>query len=195
MRIAPWKIPEFPQKPEENSGTGGFLALEAEHFSVNLGRGNAAAWRIIPGLGRTGEGAVAVFPTTAPSIELAKAATGAPRLDYAVKFAAAGEFALQAYLIPTHAIAGASLRFAVALDESAPQLVELMVNDGGGGWAQGVLDATRVATTKLKVSVSGAHTLHLYGLEPGVVIDKLVIDCGGLKPSYLGPPETTTSDR
>jgi hypothetical protein len=195
MRIAPWKIPEFPQKPEENSGTGGFISIEAEHFSQNLGRGNAAAWQIIPGLGRTGEGSVAVFPTTAPSIELAKAATGAPRLDYAVNFAAAGEFALQAYLIPTHPIAGGSLRFAVALDEAPPQLVELVVNDGGAGWAQGVLDNTRIATTKLNVPAPGAHTLHVYGLEPGVVIDKLVIDCGGLKPSYLGPTETPTSDR
>jgi hypothetical protein len=188
-------MPEFPPKSEENSSTGGVIAIEAEHFSQNLGRGNAAAWQIIPGLGRTGEGSVAVFPTTAPSIELAKAAADAPRLDYAVNFAAAGEFGLQAYLIPTHPIAGGSLRLAVALDEAAPQLVELVVNDGGAGWAQGVLDATRVATTKLKVSASGAHTLHVYGLEPGVVIDKLVIDCGGLKPSYLGPTETATADR
>jgi hypothetical protein len=195
MRIALWKIPEFPQQLEVKSGTGGVISIEAEHFSQNLGRGNAAAWQIIPGLGRTGEGSVAVFPTTAPSIELAKAATDAPRLDYAVAFAAAGTFTLQAYLIPTHAIAGASLRFAVALDEAAPQLVDLMVNDGGAGWAQGVLDNTRIATAKLKVPASGAHTLHLYGLEPGVVIDKLVIDCGGLKPSYLGPPETAKSDR
>jgi hypothetical protein len=195
MRIAPWALPQFPPTPAAADSAGGLISLEAEHFSRNIGRDGVAAWQIIPGLGRTGEGSVAVFPTTAPSIDLAKAATDAPRLDYAVTFAAAGEFRLQAYLIPTHPIAGGSLRFAVALDEAAPQLVELVVNDGGAGWAQGVLDNTRVAMTKLKVSASGAHTLHVFGLEPGVVIDKLVIDCGGLKPSYLGPPETATSDR
>ena len=195
IRIAPWKRLEFPPAPAPTESAGGFISLEAEHFSRNLSRGEAAAWQTIPGLGRTGEGAVAVFPTTAPSVDLAKATTDAPRLDYAVTFAAAGEFALQAYLIPTHPIAGGALRFAVALDEAAPQLVELVVNDGGAGWAQGVLDNTRIATTKLKVSASGAHTLHVYGLEPGVVLDKLVIDCGGLKPSYLGPPEMATSDR
>jgi Glycosyl hydrolase family 115/Gylcosyl hydrolase family 115 C-terminal domain len=194
IRLAPWKIPVFPPKPEENPGTGGVIAIEADHFSQSLSRGETAAWQTVPGLGRTSEGAVAVFPTTAPNVALAKAATDAPQLDYAVNFAAAGTFTLQAYLIPTYPISGGSLRFAVALDDAPPRLIELVVNDGGAGWAQGVLDNTRIATTRLKVPTPGAHTLRVYGLEPGVVLDKLVIDCGGLQPSYLGPPETTTSD-
>jgi hypothetical protein len=32
--------------------------------------------------------------------------------------------------------------------------------------------------------------LKFWVLEPGVVLHKLVIDAGGLKPSYLGPPES-----
>jgi len=27
-------------------------------------------------------------------------------------------------------------------------------------------------------------------VDAGVLLDKIVIDCGGLKPSYFGPPET-----
>jgi hypothetical protein len=27
-------------------------------------------------------------------------------------------------------------------------------------------------------------------MDPGVVLDKIVLDFGGLQPSYIGPPET-----
>ncbi|HEY0724041.1 MAG TPA: hypothetical protein VGD41_08685, partial [Pyrinomonadaceae bacterium] len=40
------------------------------------------------------------------------------------------------------------------------------------------------------VATAGAHTLKIYMVDAGVVLDKIVIDTGGLKPSYLGPPET-----
>jgi hypothetical protein len=67
------------------------------------------------------------------------------------------------------------------------------VKDGGPEWAQGVLNATRIATARLTVSSPGAHTLRIYGVDAGVVLDKIVVDFGGLAPSYLGPPETNTA--
>ena len=39
-------------------------------------------------------------------------------------------------------------------------------------------------------NLTGAHNLKIYMVDAGVVLDKIVIDTGGLKPSYLGPPET-----
>jgi hypothetical protein len=40
---------------------------------------------------------------------------------------------------------------------------------------------------------AGPHTLKIYGVDPGVVLEKIVIDTGGLRPSYLGSPETSAS--
>ena len=39
------------------------------------------------------------------------------------------------------------------------------------------------------VSNAGQHTLKVWMIDPGLVLEKLVIDTGGLRPSYLGPPE------
>lgn len=203
MRIARWAPPKDAPAAasaseaatlvaaEKSGGAESVIALEAENFARKRdGTGaEAAAWRVIPGLGRSGD-AVAVFPTTAASIASEKISATAPRLDYDVSFAAAGEFAVQIYLLPTHPMAGDTLRLAFALDDGSPQLVAYAVKDGGPEWARGVLDAARIATAKLTVAAPGKHVLHLYGVDPGVVIDKLVIDLGGLRPSYLGPKET-----
>ncbi len=36
----------------------------------------------------------------------------------------------------------------------------------------------------------GPHRLRIHRVDPGAVLQKIVIDTGNLKPSYLGPPES-----
>jgi hypothetical protein len=61
---------------------------------------------------------------------------------------------------------------------------------GSRAWAQSVLSEVITAPVRLHVPAAGAHVLKIFMIDAGVVLDKIVIDCGGLKPSYLGPPET-----
>ncbi len=212
MRIGRWAVPKFSTPTEQqtkrlncesNVATNllvppnfigfverkGVISIEAEHFTAKA-PGNGASWEVIPGLGRSGD-SVAIFPTTLSSIPQDQLRDKAPRLDYAVWLTTKGEVTVYFYLLPTHPIApGDRLRLAVGLDDQLPQLIEVEVKVGGPKWAQGVLNAVRTASAKLAVPTPDMHTLRVYGVDPGVVIDKIVVDCGGLQPSYLGPSET-----
>ncbi len=191
------KVPVFnPASPRPESLKGfvesnGVVSIEAEHFTLKTDRAGAA-WEVIRGLGRTGD-SVAVFPADAPSVELERAAREAPSLEYPLYLFRAGEFELTFYLIPTHPVRGTSgLRFAYALDGAAPR--ELAASAGvevtSKGWAENVLSATTKVTATVKLEAPGAHVLRIYMLDPGVVLDKIVLNTGGLRPSYFGPPET-----
>ena len=42
----------------------------------------------------------------------------------------------------------------------------------------------------IQVSAPGYHTFKLWKVDPSIAVDRIVIDTGGLRPSYLGPPES-----
>jgi len=72
--------PQTP-RPEHLTGvveSGGHVSIEAEHFSDKIDRARAS-WQVIPGLGRTGD-SVAVFPTTAPTLNPTRIRQEAPVL-------------------------------------------------------------------------------------------------------------------
>ncbi len=187
FQIARWHPPSgYAPQNGDDPGTHDFVGVEAEDFSSKTDL-PGMAWEYVPGLGRTGKGSVALFPTTAASIAAPTLAKSAPRLDYLLNFSNAGEYVALIYLIPTHPIqADRGLRFAISIDDGPTQEVIVSVRDGSKEWAQGVLNSTLPGRAKLHVDSSGTHKFHILGIDTGVLVDRIVIAREGHDSGYLG---------
>lgn len=171
----------------------GYVSMEADHFSRAVGAG-AVSWRRIPDIGRTGAGMTPV-PVTAPS-RLPGGAS--PRLEYAMTLFTAGRVTVWAYLSPRNSVLPADgLRYAVSVDDDPPQIVNIATATGASDatmnrqWERNTSDNVNRTATAHVIGAPGVHVLRFWMVDPTVVVQKLVVDTGGLRPSYLGPPEST----
>lgn len=170
--------------------SNGVISIEAENYTGKTDR-NGVAWQTIRGLGRTG-GSVAIFPTTADTVEPADAAAKSPLLQYQFYSFTGGEFEALCYLLPTQPLVnGRGLRYAIGIDDQPPQLVVVGadVEVSSPFWARNVLNASAIGASKINL-LPGRHALKLYMVDAGVAVDKIVLQTGKLVTSYLGPPET-----
>jgi hypothetical protein len=173
----------------------GYVSIEAENFSRSRAADDAA-WKTVEHLGRSGD-AVTIVPTNAGSrVDANDVIKRSPSLEYDVDIRSAGEAKIIAYCLPTHRInAERGLRYAISIDDAAPTIVDFNETGGGSGeqsaeWLTRVARNTAASSTTHSIARPGPHTVRLWMVDPGVVVDKLVVDMGGMKPSELGPPET-----
>jgi len=181
-------VPVFkPAAPLRNAVTGfveshGYVSMEAEHFTRQHNRGGAA-WKVIKGLGRSGDSVTVLPPTVASHTSPEDIQSASPSLDYEVYLFHSGEARLDLDCLPTKPVApGQGVNLAVSLDGGTPQIVS-----GKGG---DTLANLRRLTTTVKIAASGQHTLTIWMTDPGAVLDKLVLSFTPAKDTYLGPPES-----
>ena len=163
-----------------------YVSMEAEHFTGATNTGEVH-WDKIPGFGETLSG-MTVFPVTAPSAEPPKPASV---LEYKMYLFETGKFNVEAILAPTlNFVPGRGLRFAISFDDQPPQIVDALEHNSDSDWGQAVSDGVRKAAATLNLDAAGFHTLKFRMVDPGVVLEKLVVSQGALPVSYLGPPES-----
>jgi hypothetical protein len=79
------------------------------------------------------------------------------------------------------------LRYAISIDDETPQLVNIHADNSERAWAHSVSDNIRISTSTHTLSKTGHHILKIWAVDAGIVLQKIVVDFGGLKKSYLGP--------
>lgn len=115
-----------------------------------------------------------------------------PMVEYDIALGATGEFSVAVYASPSLDVLNrGGLRYAVSIDDGPPVIADLMVSDANK-WEKAVADNIRIAVTPHQADKAGTHTVRVWGIDPGVVIQRIIITRGELPRSKLGPVSFTT---
>ncbi|WP_107120234.1 glycosyl hydrolase 115 family protein [Streptomyces regalis] len=167
----------------------GYVSIDAVHADQRVARGGAR-WRVVRGLGRR-TGALEAVPSTAAPVT-ADFAGKAPELRYRVRFGGTGTFPVTVFRLPSLDERG-HRRLAVALDDQPATVLAgqaVATGNRGDAWARNVEDGVEKLTAVVTVDEPGEHVLRIFMVDPGIAVDQIVIDTGGLPVSYLAPPES-----
>ena len=164
-----------------------YVSIQAEHFTKAINTSNIH-WKVIPDIGRDGSG-ITTFPVTA-SAQIPN--TNSPHVEYDLFVYDSGKATINAYFSPTlnfHNDEG--LKYAVSIDDELPQIISINKEDNNvRTWEGWVANNIIIKTTNHTITKQGKHILKYWVVSSAVVLQKLVVDFGGMKTSYFGPPET-----
>ena len=179
-------------KLPKHDNVGGFVeadryvSIEAEHFSEAIGK-PPITWLCIPGLGRTLSG-MTPMPVTSG---VQTPGGNSPRLEYRVYLESKGDLMVRALFSPTlnfHNNQG--LRYGISFDDEPPQIVNIHAKTSNRLWEYWVSTNTNEQASWHRINEPGWHVLKFWMVDPGVVLQKLIVSLGDVRPSYLGPPES-----
>jgi len=174
------------RRPLGFAEANGTISIEAEHYNTYTLDADRH-WLRIPHLGRTLSG-MEGNPVNAP---VQTPGGNSPRLDYTLALTDTGEVKVEAWFSPALDFNGKPLRYGISFDDEAPVIVDLTSgNTARGAWDKMVGDQLKIGVSAHRITHAGQHVLHYWMVDPAVVLQKIVVDAGGVRPSYLGPPES-----
>ncbi|MDE6696294.1 MAG: glycosyl hydrolase 115 family protein [Muribaculaceae bacterium] len=83
---------------------------------------------------------------------------------------------------------GERCRFSVSVDDGEEQILEYIPEEWSSQWKENVLRNSALSFVAFPLSPnSDIHTMKIRSIDPGLVIQRIVVDEGGFRPGYVGP--------
>ncbi|KAK3321852.1 hypothetical protein B0H66DRAFT_475250 [Apodospora peruviana] len=185
----------------------GHVAISGSHYQAIIPAASASddnanvTYHKFTSYGRTGSG-VGLMPQNTEKLTVETA----PALEYDLYlFSNSTAANVTVYMSPALNYLGDwnPLEYGIALYPKGGSANPTMVRPVGvtvgtnmpEGWGYAVADSVwgrtgNYTTSRFKVLQEGAYTLRLWALMPGIVVQKIIVDMGGVRPSFFGPPES-----
>ena len=169
--------------------SGGCISIESTHYS-RLNDTKDVKWVVIPDLGKTCS-AITTTPVVHPP---QTDALNSACLEYDIELHSASNATLALFLSPTlNFNENRGLRYAISIDNGPEQVVNFNQKYDQQLHDTWLANSIIESKTKHFISTPGLHTIRYRAIDPGIVLQKLVLDTGGVLPSFLGPPESKQS--
>jgi hypothetical protein len=164
----------------------GYVSIEAAHYTQAINT-SGIKWMVMPNYGKTLSG-IMPSPVTANT---QVPGVNSPCLEYEVNLIDTGMMNVTAYISPTIDFTNTNgLHYGLSFDDEQPQIININADESQAEWGRNVSDNIKKMVSLHHIANTGKHILYYWMINPGVVLQKIVINAGGEKPSYLGPPES-----
>ena len=175
----------------------GYVSIDAAGFHRKV-ENDAIKVRVIPNLGCENT-AVQLGDPLAPAQRTAGRNT--PRLEYDFYTFEQGSVDVYTYVLPTftiskdrgyagHEATNVETKYGVCIDEGPVMTPSTSSFEYAQIWYESVLKNCRINKTTLHIDKPGKHTVKIICGDAGTVVQKVVLDFGGMKRSYMGPQPT-----
>jgi hypothetical protein len=155
--------------PPSPAVSGQTVILDAAHYGSARGE-----WQPLD-LGTSGRSIELLRDGSVANLEvITNSSAATPQLTYTSSTTASGPATLDISGLPVFPLTpGGSLRFAVSIDGSTPQIADFAK---ASPWNQNVLRNAAIAPFKFDHLDAGRHTAVLYYMDPGVIIESLALN-------------------
>jgi hypothetical protein len=178
--------------------TNGYVSIFAQHYTAcnNRSTGN---WQIVDGLGYTGKSIMnAMVPAVSITVDTTTLKQKGSFIAYDFYSFTDTIPALILYALPTHPYNKSfSMRCGLSVDDGPLQIIDFKSNSIARTeeWKQNVLRNNAIRKVMYNRLTPGKHTLRIFAIDPGFILDRMVIDLGGLKQAYSAIPETKLKEK
>lgn len=172
----------------------GLVAINAAHADAL--EGGDRGWSVFQGLGHSGASLRSDLSGRSFAGNRATEMTALPHATYRFATRSTNQAVLRAFALPTHPITRENgVRIAVSIDGAPPVILDFATRGRSDVWRQNVLTNTAIAELPRLELRPGLHEMHVYPLDPGVILDRFEIVFDGAPDYYGAAPETRVRAR
>lgn len=183
---SPGGLTDFKGYVESN----GYVSIHAGNYS-GYHASKGFAWTLTPGLGHTGKALTATVSESVPLKDTATIRKNAAFVSYDFYSYSTVDPSISVFTLPTHPLNELTgMRYAISVDDGPITIMDFKTVGRSEEWKQNVLRNSAIKTVTMKPLRPGRHTFKIYAIDPGVVLDRVLIQFGEVPAGYCVVPET-----